>query len=391
MAEPQSDTLWILLPAAQRASGEWIDDTLKARALEKGLTARLSLAGQFPRVRVEVVRDRDPWSKTNELFYRRGWTDGLPIIPPTVGKVEEMLTHTGLSRHQVIAELDPLKGQATVEKIAINGVMAGCRPEYLPILIAATESMAKPEFNLRGVQTTDENVAPLFILSGPIVHELDINTGFGMLGPGWQANAAIGRAARLIMHNIGGGWPAAVALAGLGQPGKYTLCVGESDAVNPWEPLHAELGHPGASTLTVMRAETVVNVTGGLREIASVMGSAVSLFSMMHDGQVAVALSPYVARQLADKGWSKYDVKVFLYEHGRIRTSDWRDSWAFEVIKNSRWPRWVTAAAEKGSIPAVGSPDHITLIVAGGDLAIAQHAYFPSWGFPSCRITAVLD
>src|SRR5713226_8487096 len=122
-----AESLWVLLPAAQRASGEWIDDTL---------TARFSLAGQFPRNRVEVVRDHDPWARVNELFYRRGWIDGLPIVPPTVGKVEEMLTHSKLPRAHVVAELDPLKGQATVEKIAIHGVMAGCRPEYLPILIS---------------------------------------------------------------------------------------------------------------------------------------------------------------------------------------------------------------------------------------------------------------
>jgi hypothetical protein len=169
------------------------------------------------------------------------------------------------------------------------------------------------------------------------------------------------------------------------------LCVGESDAATPWEPLHTEAGHPNASTLTVMRAETVINVTGGLYEIASVMGSAASLFSMMHDGRVAVALSPYLARQLADKHWSKHDVKAFLYEHGRMRASDWRRSWGFEVMKNSGWPHWVTEAAEKGSIPAVGKPQDIAIIVTGGDMAITQHAYFPSWGFPSCRITAVLD
>lgn len=391
MAISRSDALWVMLPAGRRASGEWIDDTLRERAAEKGLTARLSLAGRFPRVRVEVVRDRDPWSAVNELFYRRGWTDGLPIVPPTVAKVEEMLAHSRLPREHLVAELDPLKGQATVEKIAVNSVMAGCRPEYLPVLIAFTESIAKPEFNLRGVQTTDENVAPLLILSGPVVKRFDINSGFGMLGPGWQANATIGRAAQLIMRNIGGGWPAAVSLAGLAQPGKYTLCVAESDESNPWPPLHTEIGYPGASTLTVMRTETVVNVTGGLGEIASVMASAASMFSMMHDGRVAVALSPYLARQLAEKGWSKDDVKTYLHERGRMRAEDWRRSWAFEVMKNSRWPKWVIAAADKGSIPAVGSPEHITIIVAGGDLAITQNAYFPSWGFPPCRITTPLD
>jgi hypothetical protein len=384
-------SLWVLLPAAQRASGEWIDDTLKARAQEKGLTARFSLAGQFPRNRVEVVRDHDPWARVNELFYRRGWTDGLPIVPPTVGKVEEMLTHSKLPRAHVVAELDPLKGQATVEKIAINGVMAGCRPEYLLVLISVTEAIAQPEFNLRGVQTTDENVAPLLIFNGPVTAQLDINSGFGALGPGCQANATIGRALQLIMRNIGGGWPGAVALAGLSQAGKYTLCIAENEAQSPWEPLSAELGHENASTVTVMRSETVINVTGGLEEIASVMRSSVSLFSMMNHGRVAVALAPYVANNLAGKRWNKRAVKQYLYEHGRMSAADWEKSWAFDVMKNARWPQWVTEAAERGAIPAVEKPEDITLIVAGGDLAIPQHAYFPSWGFPPCRITKVLE
>ncbi|MGH7931824.1 MAG: hypothetical protein ACREQN_01520 [Candidatus Binataceae bacterium] len=388
MADGSLDKLWILIPAARRASGQWIDDTLKERAREKEMTARIPLAGQFPRQRLEVIRGRDPWSAVNDLFYRRGWTDGLPIVPPTVGKVEQMLARCTLARNQVIAELDPLKGQATAEKIAINAVMAGCAPEYFPAVTAITQAIADPEFNLRGVQTTDENVAPLLIFSGEVVSRLDINSSFGALGPGWRANATIGRAVRLIMHNIGGGWPGAVSLAGLGQAGRYTLCVGENAALNPWEPLHVELGHaPAAGTVTVMRAETAINVTGGLEELASVMGSAASHFSIMHGGKVAIGLAPYVARQCAERGMSKRNVKYWLHEHGRMRTEDWKRSWAFAVMKSVRWPRWVTEAAARGAIPVVESPNDIVLFVAGGDLPIPQNVYFPSWGFPPCRIT----
>ena len=212
------DSIWVLVPAGQRASGEWIDDTLAQRVEEKGLGGKLSLAGRFPRQRVEVVRDADPHRAINELYYRRGWTDGLPVVPPTLGRVEDMLRFTDLAPAAVVAELDPLKGQASVEKIAANAVMAGCEPEHLPVVLAAVAAIAEPEFNLRGVQTTDENVAPLIIVSGPVARDLDINCGFGALGPGWRANAAIGRALRMVMNNIGGGWPGAVSFAGLGQP-----------------------------------------------------------------------------------------------------------------------------------------------------------------------------
>ncbi len=323
----------MLLPAGQRASGEWIDDTLRTRAEEKGLLGRSPRAGEFPRQRVELIRDPDPAAAVNRLYRERGWTDGLPIVPPTLGRVDEMLAESPLERHASLGEVEPLGGVATVEKVAANAVMAGCEPSYFPVVLAAVQALLDPAFNLRGVQTTDENVAPLLVVNGPAAGRLGINAGWGALGPGWPANAAIGRAAHLVMHNLGGGWPGAVSFAGLGQPGRYTLCLAER-ADTPWAPLHVELGYRhDQSTVTVLRAETVINVTGGLDEVASVMGSAASLFGILHSGVPAVILS------------------------------------------------------ESGSIPAVREPDDITLIVAGAELPIPQHAYCPSWGHPPCRVT----
>lgn len=381
------ETLWVLIPTAQQNSGVWIDDILLDRVKEKGIT-RYSLAAQFPRQRVEVIRARDPVAATNELFYKRGWTDGLPIVPPTTGKVEEMLRYVDRARNEVVGELDPLNGQATVEKIAINAVMAGCRPEYLPIIIAAVEAIAEPDFNLRGVQTTDENVTPLLIINGPIARQLDINSSFGALGPGWQANATIGRAIRLIMNNIGGGWPWAVSLAGIGQPGRYTLCLAENEAANPWEPLHVELGYAKQkNTVTVLRVEAAINVTGGLSEVASVMGSLASSFTIINAGKVTVILAPFVAQKLAAEGWTKDDVKRYLYDHGRVSPQEWKGSWIGTIIGPERFPEWVREGVKQGAVPAVRAPEDITVIVAGGDMAIPQHVYFPSWGFPPCRIT----
>ena len=282
------EALWVVLPTGQRASGEWIDDTLRRRAEEAGLLARTPLAGQFPRHRVEVVRAADPVEEVNRLFEARGWTDGLPVVPPTLTRVEAMCATTARAPSDVLGEVEPLRGEATVEKIAANAVMAGCRPEHFPVVLAAVEAVLDPAFNMRGVQTTDENVAPLLIVSGPLAARLGINAGFGALGPGWRANAAIGRAVRLVMLNLGGGWPGAVSLAGLGQPGRYTLCLAERED-SPWPPLHVELGYrPEQSTVTVLRAETAINVTGGLAELASVMASAASAFTMLHEGRVAV-------------------------------------------------------------------------------------------------------
>jgi len=384
----ESHLLWVLIPTGQRASGEWIDDTLKLRAAEAGLSAKIPLAGNFPRQRVEAIRDPDPTVRVNTLFYQRGWTDGLPVVPPTVERVEAMVRDAGLGKNHVVGEVQPLGGLATIERVAANAVMAGCDDRHFPVVIAIVEALLDPAFNLRGVQTTDESVAPLAVFSGPEAQRLEINAGTGALGPGWRGNAAIGRAIRLIMNNLGGGWPGAVSLAGLGHPGRYTLCFAEREADSPWEPLRVELGRTAdENTVVVFRAETIVNVTGGLEEIASVMASAASYFTMLHSGKVAVALSPYVAHQLAERDWTKRNVQEFLHSEGRLRTEQWERSWIRRTVKApAAWPDWVQRAAASGSIPAVKEPADISVIVAGANLPIPQNAYFPSWGFPPCRI-----
>ena len=382
------EALWVVVPTGQRASGEWIDDTLRQRAQETGLLARTPLAGQFPRHRVEVVRAADAQAEVSALFEARGWTDGLPIVPPTLSRVRAFCATTERLSSDVLGEVEPLRGVATVEKVAANAVMAGCLPEHFPVVLAAVEAVLDPAFNLRGVQTTDENVAPLIVVSGPLAARLGINAGFGALGPGWRANAAIGRAVRLVMLNLGGGWPGAVSLAGLGQPGRYTLCLAERDD-SPWLPLHVELGYRAEqSAVTVLRAETAVNVTGGLPEVASVMASAASAFTMLHEGRVAVIVAPFVAKRLAAEGLTRDDVRRRLYEQARVPVAAWRSWWLHATAR--QWPDWIRQAEASGALPVVREPDDITLVVAGADLAIPQLAYFPSWGFPPCRITRLI-
>lgn len=391
MSEGQS--LWILLPTGQRASGEWIDDTLRSRAEEQGLLDRLTQVAAFPRQRVEVVRGPNAEAGVNEMFYRRGWTDGLPIVAPTMARVDAMLRAGGRPRNMVLGEAEPLKGLVTVEKVAINAVMAGCEDAHMPFVLAAAEALVEPEFNLRGVQTTDENVTPLLMLSGPVAKTMHMNSRFGALGPGWRANAAIGRAVRLIMHNLGGGWPAAVAFAGLGQPGRYTLCLAEDEEFNPWESLREELGFAVAdNVLVVQRAESVVNVTGGLNDLATVMASATSAFSRLHGGTVAVVLAPYVAKLLAEEGKSKADVKAYLHANSRAPAAEFEKSWLpARLAGQTKFPRWVKEGVKAGWVPAVEKPDDITVIVAGGDIPIPQCAYMPTWGFPACRIAKKID
>ena len=397
MSNAPESTLWLLVPVGQQAGGAWVDDTVAARIAESeardSLLARSPLVGQFPRQRVEVISASNPAAEANERYHQRGWTDGLPIVVPEVGAVKRMMRASPLSPTTILGELEPLRGQATLEKVAANAVMAGCRPEYFPIVVAAVQALVDPAFNLRGVQTTDENVAPLLVVSGPIVRRLGINSGFGLLGPGWRANASIGRALRLVMQNIGGGWPGAVSYAGLGQGSRYSLCIAEDESGSPWPSLHSDLGlDPDRSAITLLRTETVVNVTGGLEDIASAMSGASSAFSIRWSGISTVILSPVVARMLARDGLDKAAVRRILHARGRWSTAQWRESWLYRTVADeARWPAWVTAAAQSGFIPVTESPDDLTLLVAGGDVPVPQHAWCPTWGYPACRIIRMIE
>lgn len=384
--------LTLVTPAARNQAGDWIDDILAQLAAEHGMTDRLTLAGKFPRTRLEELSGGAEAAR--EIYYRRGWTDGLPIVPPTVDLVAHMLAGCQFAPDRAIGVLDPLCGVATVELVAANAVMAGCAPEQFPAVLAAVIAIDQPDFNLLGVQTTDENVAPLLILNGPARHRMEVNCRFGALGPGWRGNACIGRALRLAMQNIGGGWPQAVSFAGLAQPGRYTLVIGEDEEHSPWPPLHVDAGfRPEQNVLTVQRAETCINVTGGLAEIASVMGSAASMFGMLNDSHSCVVLAPATAAALAADGWSRRDVAEHLYREGRLDAAMLEKSWLFQnaMYRRENWPPWVQDALPSGRIPVASSAERITIVVAGGDVPIAQHAYLPSWGGPPCRIMLPID
>ncbi len=379
--------LWVLNPAGQQAGGGWIDDALRARAEERGMLGAAPLTGEFPRQRVEPVAGGE--AAVRALFEARGWTDGLPVVAPTAARVRRMVAAGHRAAGESLGPVDPLRGLATVEKIAVNAVMAGCKPVYFPVVLAAVEALLDPAFNLDGVQTTDENVAPLLVVSGPITERIGMNAGFGCLGPGNAANATIGRALRLVMQNLGGGRAGTVGFAGLGQPGRYTLCLAENAAASPWAPLHVEAGLPeGASAVTLTRAETVINVTGGLEEVASVMGTAASAFQIMWSGIATVILAPATVKAL---GMGKAEIAAWLHAHGRWPTASWERAWCRTgPIDASRWKPWVLEAAAQGAIPATEKPEDIMIVVAGGDVPIAQQAYCPSWGAPAARITRAI-
>ena len=182
-----------------------------------------------------------------EYYFEQGVTDGLPVVPPTEERMQLMLAATSQAADEVVALVPPNFGEASIEKIAVNAVMAGCKPEFLPVVIAGVRAMCDERVSLHGVQGTTHTATPLFIINGPVRQQLDINCAAGVFGSGWRANATIGRALRLIMINIGGAYPGEIDKSTMGHPGKYTYCIGEYEEQNPWEPLHVEHGYaPGA-------------------------------------------------------------------------------------------------------------------------------------------------
>ncbi|MFQ5882390.1 MAG: hypothetical protein ACE5I9_07950 [Candidatus Methylomirabilales bacterium] len=324
-----------------------------------------------------------------ELFFERGWTDGLPIVPPTEERVEAMLKALDRDPGEIVAVLAPKYGKATLEKIAINAVMAGCRPAYFPVVVATIQAIGDERFNLNGVQATTHVAAPLLIINGPVRQALEIKGEANCFGQGFRANATIGRAVRLCMINIGGGLPGLTDKATFGHPGKYTYCVAENEEVSPWEPLHVERGFRSEqSTVTVFAAEAPHNVSDhtsrSARGILTTVADSMATMgnnNMYKRGEMMVVISPEHAATIATEGWSKHDVKEFLFqEAGRpVRELVRGGEYYGEVTWEKYWPRWVDRNDPSALIPVVNRPEDLLVIVAGGT-AGRFSLVIPGWG-----------
>lgn len=254
-----------------------------------------------------------------EACYQNGWTDGLPVVPPTPERVESMLSGTKRSPDELIAPLPPKWGKATIERIAINAVMAGCLPEYLPVVLAAVEAMVDERFNLHGVQVTTSHVAPMLMINGPIRKTLAINDGFNLFGQGWRANATIGRAVRLICTNIGGALPAELDRAAFGHVGKYTCCIAENEgADNPWEPLHVERGFElEDSTVTVFAGAGPQSINDHGSNTAEGILTTISQNIAAQgnsSGETLLVIGIEHAKTISGDGFSKSDVRRYIAE-----------------------------------------------------------------------------
>jgi hypothetical protein len=318
-----------------------------------------------------------------ELAERRGWSDGLPLIPPTEGRVQAALDtlSSEVDPDAVIATLPPRSGLVTRRVIAVNAVMAGCKPAYLPVLVTAVRALARPELNLRGVNATTHPVAPLLIVHGAAVGKLGFNAGLGAFGPGCRANATVGRALRLLLLNAAGARPGAGDAATQGQPSKYGYCVAENAPESPWESYPYSLGLQAVSAVTVACGENPHNVQDHepksaahiLEQVASTMATLGSNNAPVSSAEMFVFLGPEHAAQIAGDGWSRRDVQVFLYERARLPMASFRR--AFGITQFAAWEHGLDDCEMKS---IVRDPDLIRVLVVGG--AGKHSCVVPSWG-----------
>ena len=315
----------------------------------------------------------DDFDAVNELVRGRGWSDGLPVVPPTASRVERMLAYCDRPWNEPVAKMAPRYGEATPLRLAANAVMAGCRPEYFPLLTLAVEAMCEEPFNLYGIQATTHLCAPLVIVNGPVAKELNINSGHNAFGPGWQANATIGRAIRLALVNIGGAIPALGDMSTFGAPSKYSYLAAENEEASPWEPLHVERGLPReASAVTVIGAECPHNVNdhesitaeGILTTIAGTM-VAVGANDVYYEAQPLVVMGPEHAKTVAGGGFSKTATKRFLHEHAHLPMNRFSKE-NIERRLRVTWKERLGAASLDAPVPVVQRPEDILIAVIGG-------------------------
>jgi hypothetical protein len=312
----------------------------------------------------DVLIDDDPMALLAE-FSAREWGDGLPVVAPTPERVAAMLG--GLDGARSLGAMPPLWRQATLEKLAINAVMAGCEPAAFPVVLAAVEAMLDPAFNLYGVQATTHPVAPLLVVNGAYGRRLGLHAGSGCFGPGFRANATIGRAIRLILLNVGGAWPGRYDMATQGSPAKFAYCIAENEEASPWGPLR------DGDTVTVYGGEGPHNVNDHVSTTASgiltnVADTAISLGSNVgwyfSQAQLMVVLGPEHARTIAGDGFTRADVQRFVYENARQPLSLMRLGGMYGM---QDWPAWMNATTDPDArLPRVPSPEDVFVVVAGG-------------------------
>ena len=327
----------------------------------------------MPRAAAEVAVAG--WPEAVEAYFERGWTDGLPVVPATEHAVRAFLEAAGRAPGDVVLTEATRRRTITAEKVAINAVLAGCRPEYMPVLLGALEAMADPAFTLHGAITSTGGSATLVVVNGPIRQRLGFNAGGNVFGPGWRANATIGRAIRLVTLNCLGAQPGLLDRSTQGHPGKYTYCIAELEEENPWEPLHVTRGlAPGTSAVTVFAAEGPHNVLSHYGETAEAivvtLADTMACLGSFSPGESFLVLAPEHVAILARDGWTKPRIREALYARARRTVAD--------LKRGGKLAGGVDPGDETRWEHRGRGPEDIHIVVAGGG-AGGHSAFIPSW------------
>jgi len=346
---------------------------------------RATAASSRPRAATEIVEritvPDDP-EAIFERFAREGWTDGLPIVPPTEERVTRMLAATDLDPAASLGPMAPRWGETTITTLAVNAVMAGCAPAYFPVVLTAVRAILAKPFNLYGVQGTTNPASPVLIVNGPIAREIGINARGNLFGPGFRANATIGRAIRLIMTTIGGGVPQQADKSTLGNPAKYTCCFAENEAQSPWAPLHVERGFaPETSTVTAFGGAAPANIIEKSKTAAEMLATIARALAvsgsnnMFMSREALLVLGPEHAAIAAREGFDKARVRETLFERARIPFAEIGRSNA-DVLAVWRGP-CIEEADGQRTLRIVEKPEDLVIVVAGG--AGNHSASIPGW------------
>ena len=336
-----------------------------------------------------VVEAADAFD-ANELYQKNGWTDGLPIVPPTEEAVARFLAAAKLSAADVIG-VEPVRHRSiSAEKVAIAAVMAGCLPEYLPVVVACFRAMCQPQYALHGSTASTGGSAPFIVVNGPIRRALGMNATHNVLGNGARANATIGRAVRLVMLNVLGGIPGQLDRSTLGHPAKFTFCVAEDEEDAGWPPLSVERGIPaGTSAVTVMQVESPHQVmnewTTDPREILDTYVAAIRgnmLTYSIWEGNYAFVIPKQHREIFHAAGWAKRQIREYVFETARVKRSEWRTVGKAAVAGRKD---------EDKEYRALRSPDDLLVVAAGGP-AGGFGAIIPPWyGKKSLAVTVAID
>jgi hypothetical protein len=335
----------------------------------EGLTKRLAPEEQAPKRKEKAKPSRNAFKgqleEFNRFFYKRGWGDGLPLMPPTDAAVREMLAGTDLSPDHVVGEIEPRHGKATIEKIAVNAVMAGALPIHMPVLIACVEALADPRAHLGAYGTSTGSWMPFWIVNGPIRNDARVNFGSGAMSPGDIANAAIGRAMGFVIKNIGGVRKGIEDMGVYGNPGKYSCVIAESEENSPWVPLHVEQGlaaEESAATLCFPNCYTQIWQYGS--DDKGILATLIYNLPPGRSGLTCLLMTPTQAKTLAQKGWSKPMIRKYVYEFGRVPA--YRHPGSYDGGGWTKRSPETVAPNPMDSPAIVPSPEHIRILVAGG-------------------------